>query len=362
MPSSRACSNCAACRNITFQHSFVQNFTGHESRPKCTSYPTKSAVEHCSFSQSVSVTKSYATKTPQPSEIQEKMVVNSSSYHSKRALGKNRRNVFSLEDEKFGKAPLSSPCAKNPPCHRQTVANTANTTKRINRTNEPKVTYNSESANLRRISEKYLCGDKSFGEGSSISSSTINNVEKGYQTTPALIHNAINSCDKRAEFNTRPYCTIKRKRFAEQDLGSFTKSKRQRKQSYPEIQETRPMNATIELSDVWKKFLDRSLPVRSNETGSKISIQHMNWIRHMAGVTSKELGSQAKIRNDGGKPVQLTNEEFEAAKPIPRPMIKNGSKRSLSGGSYALDYHFFPKVVDVLSSEVDTATSGLLPN
>ncbi|XP_067055797.1 uncharacterized protein [Acropora muricata] len=360
MPSSRAWSNCAACRNITFQHSFVQNFTGtpHESRPKCTSYPTKSAVEHCSFSQSVSVTKSYATKTPQSSEIQEKMVVNSSSYHSKRALGKNRRNVFSLEDEKFGKAPSSSRPAENLPCHRQIVANTANATKRIN----SKVTYNSESAHLRRISEKYLCGDESFGEGSSISSSTINNVEKGYQTTPALIHYPIDSFEKRAEFNTRPYCTLKRKSFAEQDLGSFTKSKRQRKQSYPEIQETRPINATIELSDVWKKFLDRSLPVRSNETGSKISIQHMNWIRHMAGVTSKELGSQAKIRNDGGKPVQLTNEEFEAAKPIPRPMIKNGGKRSLSGGSYALDYDYFPKVVDVLSSKVDTATSELLPN
>lgn len=96
MPSSRACSNCAPCRNITFQHSFVQNFTGtpHESRPKCTSYPTKSAVEHRSFSQSVSVTKSYATKTPQSSEIQEKMVVNSSSYHSKRALGK-KKETFS---------------------------------------------------------------------------------------------------------------------------------------------------------------------------------------------------------------------------------------------------------------------------
>ena len=361
MPSSRACSNCAACWNITLPHSSVQNFTGtpQESRPKCTSYPTKSSVEHCSFSQSVSVTKSYAPKTPQSSEIQAKMVVNSSSYHSKRAVGKNRRNVCGLEDEKFGKAPSSSRRAENLPCHRQIVANTPNAIKRIN----PKVTYNSESANLRRISEKYLCGDKSFGEGSSIFSSTINDVEKGYQTTPALSNNPINSCDKRAEFNTRPYCTIKRRRFAEQDLSSFTKrNKWQRKQSYPEIQETRPMNATIELSEVWKKFLDRSLPVRSNETGSKIPIQRVNWIRHMTGVTSKELGSQAKLRNDGCKPVLLTNEEFEAAKPITRPMIKNGGKRSLSGGSYALDYDYLPKVVDVLSSERDTATSGLLPN
>lgn len=361
MHASRACSNCSAYRKITVQHSIsVQNFTGTppESRPKCTSYPTKSGIEHCSFGHSVSVSMSCAPRTPQSSEFQEKVVVNSSSYHSKRAVCKNRGNECGLEDKKFGKAPRSSRRVKNPPFHRQIVANTANTTKRIN----PEVTYNSESANLRRISEKYLCGDKSFDDGSSISSFTVNNVERNYQTTPALVYNAINSCDKQAEFNTRPYCTIKRKCFAEQDLDSFTKSKRQRKQDYPEIQETRPMNATIELGAVWKKFLDGSLSVTSKETGSKTTIQHTNWIRHMAGVTSQELGTQGKIRNDGCKPVELTNEEFEATQPIPRPMVKNGGKRSLSGGGYALDYDYFPKVVDVLSPDVGTATSRLLSN
>lgn len=362
-------SNCTTSKNVVspvaYQHgTSVRNFTGisTQSRLNSTGYPSfcNSGFDGYLCDQPACVPRSHAPKTSLSSEIQDKMTTNNPSHLSKSTVYKKSASECRLGKKEFTRASHSRECIYHQP-RRHMETNTAkDTTKEIHTSTV--VHKGSASKTMRRISEQYLCGDKSFDEMPPVCSLTVRQEAKSNKTRSTPLYNTTNKGYQHAEVNKSFSYAGKRKSCAKLENDIYLKNKRPRIDRT--VPETNAVNTTIELTDAWRKYLDGSLSISSYRTGNKTTNRaqqmrkcHKDGKMDTTAVTSRPFGKEGLIRNNGGKSVELANKLPKAAKPILRQLVKNGDKRLLSGG-YALDYDTLPKVVDVLPSNVATFISG----
>ena len=268
----------------------------------------------------------------------------------------------------------------------------------------------------RRLSERYLCGDKSFEENPVTLSMPTHHED--LKTGPANLCNPSKTSVTSSESVTADACSVKRKSTSGSDNVRYPKENGKRLRVCDDVEETNRGQAptdTIDLNDTLTGFLNGPLP-RSifrgkNELREKRRLRVMKRSRGLtkrlvqgrpageesttitsdggceinsAKKANKELGfdthkiTRPKIvrtfslndvavksrdgeqaLNDGNKPSERKHigDVINAEKPVQRGLLKN-TKSSLCG-SYALDYESMPKLISVLSSPMAKAVSNL---
>ena len=265
----------------------------------------------------------------------------------------------------------------------------------------------------RRISERYLCGDKSFEEIPSAPASTTRheNVKTGLCDSTRTFGARSGSVDSRP---------VKRKSTSVSEHEEGNCKRQCLGDDELRMNEAEAPNETIDLNDTLKSFLDGPHS-RDNCPGNNESFnidgsrgmqrsRRVNWSRGMAGAcvqgrcAAEDINSDDrceiigvneadyesvsktitinqpktaltdgladvavksrsgdKALNYGNKPSErkVSGDVINTAKPVQRKLLKN-TKSSLCG-SYALDYESLPKLISVLSSSMAKVVSSLTP-
>ena len=278
---------------------------------------------------------------------------------SKRSASEyNVRSTRFVEKSSPSKRVVPPPSQRSPNCLHSTK--TSNVHKEVT------------SKSLRnRLSEQYLCGDKSFDEiPANLTSKTIPEEKNTKIRSPPVLCDSTSSCGLHSEEKLSDSCPIKRKCTTESEHDHYSQRKRHQSvdNKVSSLHETQTLNGTIDLNDCWKQFLDGSVPVSNCGAGRKTSTgaQLINTEEDQAfGVSSaaemlRVVEGSDQIPKDRGKslkPKGVDNEVFTTAmRPVQRKLLNDiGSSPSYG---YALDYDSLPKVVGVLSSNLATAVSG----
>ena len=363
MLASCACSDCTSPRDATapvfYQHKkppvSFRNVTGIPCRGKDKSgcpIIHSGGFGGCRCGQAGCGPVAYVPKTPPFSKAKANMGTDYPKCSSMDAVSMRCNAGYS--NQQTVKAPLSS--------NRFVPAIKQLSNAKANQTN---TCEESASKTLRRISEQYLCGDRSFDEVPPIQNSTTNGDETSSKTNFSVLCYSTNTDCQHPEGESTASFPVKRKSSADSEPGNYSKNKQQRQAVYDGVDQNKSQYNTIELNDSWKKYLDCSLPINAYESGRKTFKEGQTiGISQKNGITDTEVMSLAMhVENhqkiEGGKSLERTDELFKTAKPIPRRLFKDGGMSSVSGG-YALDYDCLPKLVDVLPSNLATVISGSL--
>lgn len=273
----------------------------------------------------------------------------------------------------------------------------------------------------RRISLRYLCGDKSFEENPSALASPTR--DENVKTASTGLCDSTGTIAVRSNTESAASQPVKRKSTSV----SEHEERNCKRQCFGDdehgINEAEAPNETIDLNDTLKSFLTVPLP-KGNSHGKSESFSNdesrgmrksrgVNRSRGMARTRVQgrcagknintissdgqceinnvkkanfEQGSETITRaqpksaltngltdvavktrcgdealNDGNKPSERKNNGnvTNKAKPVQRTLLKN-TKSPLSG-SYALDYESLPKLISVLSSSMAKVVSSLTP-
>lgn len=365
MLASCACSGCTSPRDDTspvfYQHKKpavpFRNVTGIPCRDKAKSdCPTVHGGDfgECLCGQAGYGPVTYIHKTPPSSKMKANMGTDHPKCNSLDVV--SMRSNVRYSNQHSVEAPISS--NRFVQAEKQLISAKAN--RNDNDCEE------SASKTLRRISEQYLCGDRSFDEIPPVQISTTNGDETSNKTNFSVLCDSTNTgCQHPGRESTASF-PVKRKSSADPEPGNCSENKQQRQAVYGGIDQDQSQYNTIELNEIWKKYLDCSLPINAYKSGSrKTSIEgQTKGFNQKDGTVDTEVMSRAmQVENYnkilGGKSLERTDDLFKTAKPIPRKLLKDGGMSSVSGG-YALDYDCLPKLVDVLPSNLATVISGSL--
>ena len=271
----------------------------------------------------------------------------------------------------------------------------------------------------RRLSERYLCGDKSFEENPAALSSP--NRHECVESRLADLCNASNALVTSLESRTTDACPVKRKSTSRSENARDPNENGKRQRVCDDAEETNKAeapNKTIDLNDTLSSFLNGPLPrsiCRGRHASFKI-IESRGKRRSRGMKRSREVAkrrvlgrpaakkgttitsdvrcdintanyehgdethiiSQPKIvstfsladvavksrdgehaLNDVNQPSKRKHfgDVINAEKPVQRGLLKN-TKSSLCG-SYALDYKSLPQLVSVLSAPMAQVLSNL---
>ena len=375
MPTSCACPTCAIPRETTatvmYQHCkprppvSVRNTTGIPShgRPK----PGFTAVRNNGFGGCFcgQVGCGPATFVPEtlPSAVAKgKMTSNSPVCHSRNLVSKRSASGYRFKNIEFVKTPSSS--AWIVPPDRQMGNDKTNRSLKNNSTAGYGAYPKSTSESLRRISELYLCGDKSFDEMPPAHLSSTICEEKSKKSRSPVLCDSTNAGDQHSKIESTASLPVKRKSTTEPELNNSPQSKHQRQTTDHGIHKAQTQIDTIDLNDNWKRYLGGALPMSGFKSGSKTIGEAQPMGKGKADgityttATTRVLQVGERTPNHASKSLERVDELFKAAKPIPRKLRKDGGTSSASDG-YALDYDSLPKVVDVLPSKLATAISSI---
>ena len=266
----------------------------------------------------------------------------------------------------------------------------------------------------RRISERYLCGDKSFEE--SLSALVSPTRHENSQTESADLCDSTGIYGAHPELTLADSCPVKRKSTSELSEHNCYPQRKCKRQCVGDdvngIHDAQASNETIDLNDTLGNFLNsygkdtsfkinasrgtrRSRAMTRSRGMTKTRVQGRTAWKYISTITSgsqcdnnhvKKPGSESFTRAmplidltdgiadaavksrvlQGGD--QAPNDENKArverkdigeviktAKPVQRMLLKNS--RSSLYGSYALDYDSLPKLVSVLSSPMAVVAS-----
>ena len=375
MPTSCACPTCAIPRETTatvmYQHCkprppvSVRNTTGIPShgRPK----PGFTTVRNNGFGGCFcgQVGCGPATFVPEtlPSAVAKgKMTSNSPVCHSRNLVSKRSASGYRFKNIEFVKTPSSS--AWIVPPDRQMGNDKTNRSLKNNSTAGYGAYPKSTSESLRRISELYLCGDKSFDEMPPAHLSSTICEEKSKKSRSPVLCDSTNAGDQHSKIESTASLPVKRKSTTEPELNNSPQSKHQRQTTDHGIHKAQTQIDTIDLNDNWKRYLGGALPMSGFKSGSKTIGEAQPMGKGKADgityttATTRVLQVGERTPNHASKSLERVDELFKAAKPIPRKLRKDGGTSSASDG-YALDYDSLPKVVDVLPSKLATAISSI---
>lgn len=253
----------------------------------------------------------------------------------------------------------------------------------------------------RRISERYLCGDKSFEENPTALSSPTRHED--VKNGSADLCDPSNTLITSSELVAADACLVKRKSTSGSENVRYPQENCKRqcvRDDMEGINEVQAPNETIDLNDTLSSFLNgpnESRGMRRSRGIAKRRVQGRPAGKGISSITSDdrcETNSAKKANyepgvethnitqpkivrtyslaevavksregnqtfNDGNKPSEKKNigDVINAEKPVQRGLLKN-TKSSLCG-SYALDYESLPKLIGVLCSPMAKVVSNL---
>lgn len=371
MPTSCACPNCTIPRETTVMHQHykppvsVRNATGVPShgRPKSGFTAVRNnGFGRCFCGQAGCGPVTFVPETLPSAVAKGKMTSNSPVCHSRNLVSKRSASGYSFKNKEFIKAPSSS--AWFVPPDRQMGNDKTNRSLKNNSTAGNGAYPESTSESLRRISERYLCGDKSFDEMPPPHLSSTVCEEKSKKSRSPVPCDSTNAGDQHSKIESTTSLPVKRKSTTEPELDNSPQSKHQRQTVDHGMHKAQTQIDTIDLNDTWKRYLGGALPISGYKSGSKIIAEAQPMGKGQGDgntyttATSRVLQVGERMPKDASKSLERVDELFKAAKPIPRKLRKDGGTSSASDG-YALDYDSLPKVVDVLPSKVATALSSI---
>lgn len=362
MSSPYACPRCTGPRDTTptviYQHrtppASVGNNTGIQfhGRPKSGIPAYSNGLDECFFSQPGCGPMRFVPQTSAPMDLQGRMTANSPRCPTNPS-SKRSASAYTFRDKEFIDNPVSSLERFIPPASQITVGESqAKRARTCNSTGTNVAYHESTSKSLRnRISERYLCGDKSFDEMPAARVSTTTGEGKN-QKSP-VVCDSTSSSGPHPEVQSTVSCPVKTKSTTESELKNYSQRKRGRQTVDNEVtgfHEPQTSNESIDLNAAWRQYLDGSVPVSGFESGSK----SLTGSQPIGKVKGQAITDAAKLWN------KTPNEVVMTAKPVQRKLLKDGG--SFVTGGYALDYASLPKIAGVLPSNLATAISGSLNN
>ncbi|KAJ7384213.1 hypothetical protein OS493_022841 [Desmophyllum pertusum] len=273
----------------------------------------------------------------------------------------------------------------------------------------------SGAAELRRmISERYLCGDKSFEE--SLSALVSPTRHENSQTESADLCDSTGIYGAHPELSLADSCPVKRKSTSELSEHDCYPQRKRKRQCVGDdvngIHDAQASNETIDLNDTLGNFLNsygkdtsfkinasrgtrRSRAMTRSRGMAKTRMQGRTAWKYISTITSGSQCDNNRVKKPGSESFtramplidltdgiadaavksrvlqggdQAPNDENKArverkdigeviktAKPVQRMLLKNS--RSSLYGSYALDYDSLPKLISVLSSPMAVVAS-----
>lgn len=218
MPTSCACPNCTIPRETTVMHQHykppvsVRNATGVPShgRPKSGFTAVRNnGFGRCFCGQAGCGPVTFVPETLPSAVAKGKMTSNSPVCHSRNLVSKRSASGYSFKNKEFIKAPSSS--AWFVPPDRQMGNDKTNRSLKNNSTAGNGAYPESTSESLRRISERYLCGDKSFDDMPPPHLSSTVCEEKSKKSRSPVLCDSTNAGDQHSKIESTTSLPVKRK-------------------------------------------------------------------------------------------------------------------------------------------------------
>lgn len=229
------------------------------------------------------------------------------------------------------------------------------------------------SKSLRTIlSEKYLCGDKSFDEIPSIAASKDipdgKNHTNNARSAPVTCRDSTSAFGlNKGEKSTTPYL-LKRKNTMDTEHGrEYPQRKRVNINDDVRVglRQVQKLKGTIDLNECFTQYLGGSFPDEENKHAQRPKTSRPQSTEQAFGI--EDTTEMTHVVDESEKTQKVYNKQVELGKDInkvfgkaTRPVqrkLSNDTGNSTSFG-YALDYDCLPKVVGVMSSKPDAIHLG----